>query len=161
MDTNSYAALAGFILANLAAASPGAVFRPGNWYKQLDKPPWRPPDWLFGPVWAVLYATVAAAGWLVWQEAGLSGPGGTALTIYGVHLLLNAGWSAIFFGMHRPGLALIEIIGLWLSILATLLAFHPIHTGAAYLLLPYFGWVSFAVVLNFSLWRRNPHAASS
>lgn len=144
-----------FIALNAAAAFSGAFFRPGAWYKQLDKPPWCPPDWLFGPAWTVLYTTIAVSGWLVWRTGGLEGPAWAALAIYGVQLVLNAGWSAVFFGMQRPGLALLELIVFWLSILATIIAFHGVYPPAAYLLLPYLAWVSFAGVLNYSLWRRN------
>jgi tryptophan-rich sensory protein len=139
----------------LAAAASGAIFKPGSWYKALAKPPWRPPDWLFGPVWMILYGMMAFAAWLVYEAAGFAGAG-TALGIYLVHLLLNAGWSAVFFGMKSPGWGLVEVIGLWASILATIVAFLPVDTTAGLLLLPYLAWVSFAAVLNFRIWQLNP-----
>jgi tryptophan-rich sensory protein len=139
----------------LAAAASGAIFKPGTWYQQLAKPPWRPPDWLFGPVWMVLYGMMAVAAWMVYETAGFAGAG-TALGIYLVHLLLNAGWSAVFFGMRSPGWGLIEVIGLWTSIVATIVAFLPVNTTAALLLLPYLSWVSFATALNFRIWQLNP-----
>ncbi|MBK1696415.1 TspO/MBR family protein [Rhodovibrio salinarum] len=139
----------------LAAAASGAIFKPGSWYKALAKPPWRPPDWLFGPVWMILYGMMAVAAWMVYEAAGFAGAG-TALGIYFVHLLLNAGWSAVFFGMKSPGWGLVEVVGLWASIVATIVAFLPISTTAALLLLPYLVWVSFAAVLNHRIWQLNP-----
>ena len=153
MDGQSAFTLLGFVAACLAAASSGALFRAGPWYEGIEKPSWRPPNWLFGPVWAVLYAMIAVSGWLVWSEAGWAAA--LPLGIYAVQLLLNALWSAIFFGMRRPGLALAEMGALWLSVVATIFAFHPLHAGAAYLLVPYLFWVSFAFVLNLAICRLN------
>ena len=156
MDSQAYLSLLGFVVACIAAASSGAVFRPGAWYESLAKPSWRPPNWVFGPAWAILYGTIATSGWLVWNAAP---PGEAALpmAIYAVQLLLNFLWSAIFFGLRRMGLALVEMAALWLSILATIVAFQPLHAGAAYLLVPYLLWVSFAFALNFAIWRLNLH----
>lgn len=142
-----------FVLACAAAATPGIVFRPGDWYRSLAKPAWRPPDWLFGPVWFVLYLSIAVSGWLVWRQAGFEGA--VALTVYAVHLVLNGLWSVVFFRLHRPDLAFMEIICLWFSILATMAVFHEINETASYLLIPYLLWVTFAVMLNFSIWRLN------
>lgn len=139
---------------NFGAAATGAIFRPGEWYKQLDKPRWRPPDWIFAPVWSALYVTIALSGWLVWREAGISGAL-LPLGVYALQLLLNAAWTPIFFGLHRPGLALVEIVLLWASILATIVLFYPISSAASWLLIPYLAWVSFASGLNFSIWMRN------
>jgi len=149
-----------FIAMNFAAAFSGAFFRPGTWYRQLRKPSWQPPDWLFGPVWTVLYGMIAVAGWRVYETAGLDA-GAVALAVYLVQLLLNAGWSALFFGLRRPDLALVEVVAFWGAILATVLVFYPIDALAAYLLLPYLAWVSFATVLNFTIWRLNPTRASA
>lgn len=154
MTLESIIALGVFVLANFAAASSGAIFKPGEWYRTLSKPSWTPPDWLFGPAWTVLFIMIAVSGWLVWREAGLAGAA-VPLAIYAVHLVLNAAWSALFFGMKRPDLAFFELCVFWLSIAATIAAFFPVSATAAYLLLPYLGWVTFAGALNFSLWRRN------
>jgi translocator protein len=140
--------------ASFAAASAGAIFRPGEWYSRLAKPRWRPPDWLFAPVWTLLYVMIALSGWLVWREKGLA-DAAVPLTVYAVQLVLNAAWSPIFFGLRRPGLAAIEIALLWASIVATILFFHPVSPAAAGLLGPYLVWVSFAAALNLSIWRRN------
>ena len=152
--------LLGFILACAAAAAPGVIIRPGEWYRALAKPSWRPPNWLFGPVWLVLYISIAVSGWLVWRHAGPE-VAGVALVIYGLQLVLNGLWSVIFFGLHRPGLAFAEILCLLLTILATIVAFHPLHPIAAYLLIPYALWVGFAALLNYSIWRLNPERSAS
>ncbi|WP_037385856.1 TspO/MBR family protein [Sinorhizobium americanum] len=143
---HSLLVLVAFVVASFAAAATGVIFRPGDWYKQLDKPRWRPPDWLFAPVWTVLYASIGLSGWLVWREAGVAGAA-LPLSVYAVKLLLNAAWTPIFFGLHRPGLAVVEIMVLWAAIL--------LNAAAALLLVPYLAWVSFAAALNLSIWRRN------
>ena len=143
-----------FALANLLAASSGAIFRPGPWYERIRKPPWRPPNWLFGPVWFVLYCMIAVSGWMVWRAAPpdqVSFP----IALYGIQLLLNACWSYCFFGLRRPGLALLEMSLLWIAIAATMAAFVSISELAALLLVPYLLWVSFAWVLNHAIWRLN------
>lgn len=154
MNASSLLMLFVFGGASFAAASAGAMFRPGPWYHRIDKPRWRPPDWLFAPVWTLLYAMIALSGWLVWREKGLA-DAAVPLTVYAIQLVLNAAWSPIFFGLRRPGLAAIEIALLWASIVATILVFHPVSPAAAALLAPYLAWVSFAAALNLSIWRRN------
>lgn len=151
---NNILVLSGFIVVSFAASSGGLVFRPGQWYERLEKPSWRPPNWLFAPVWTFLYGTIAVSGWLVWRQAGFEGAQ-LPLIVYAIQLLLNAAWSPIFFGLHRIGLALMEMALMWLSIVATIVLFYPISAGAALLLLPYLCWVSFALVLNYSVWRLN------
>ncbi len=151
--------LFGFVGACSVAAATAAAFPPGDWYERLAKPFWRPPKWLFAPAWAILYMTIAVSGWLVWGQAGFAGAA-LPLTIYLVQLTLNAAWTPIFFGLHRPDLAFFEIVLLWLSIIATIAFFHPVHDGAAWLLLPYLGWVTFAGALNLTLWRLNPALTS-
>jgi benzodiazapine receptor len=155
MDIDALLGLAGFIVACFVTATAGAAFRPGAWYERLAKPSWRPPNRLFAPVWTVLYVMIGVAGWLVWREAGFGGAQ-LAFTFYAAQLLLNAAWTPLFFGLHRPDLALVDIALLWLSIAATILSFAAIHTGAALLLVPYLAWVSFATALNFAIWRMNP-----
>ncbi len=151
-DPNTLALL-GFVAANFLVAMSGALFRPGQWYETLDKPPWTPPNWLFGPVWMVLYGMIAVAGWLVWREVGLSL---AAFAPYVVQLLLNALWSALFFGMRRMRLALYEVALLWLGIAVNIAVFLPIEPGAALLLVPYIVWVTIAAALNYEVVRRNP-----
>ncbi|MCC7273415.1 MAG: tryptophan-rich sensory protein [Alphaproteobacteria bacterium] len=159
MELGPLLVLSGFVAACFLAALTGAMFRPGEWYERLAKPAWRPPNWLFGPAWAVLYVTIALSGWLVWREAGFAGAA-PALAVYALQLALNAAWSPLVFGLHRLDLGFLDIVVLWLSIVATIVLFHPIHAGAALLLLPYLGWVTFASALNLAVWRRNRVAPS-
>ncbi len=154
MDISAALSLIPFVGACFVVALSGAVFRPGAWYEGLAKPSWRPPNWLFGPAWTVLYICIAVSGWFVWRQVGFSGAPG-AMTVYAIQLLLNAGWSACSFGLRRLDLAFGELILLWLSIAANVAVFEPISTTAALLLIPYLAWVTFAGVLNFTLWQMN------
>jgi tryptophan-rich sensory protein len=126
----------------------------GDWYATLRKPPWNPPNWIFAPVWTALYASMAVAAWMVWLRAGPRAAWG-ALGLFVVQLVLNLGWSWLFFGLRNPGAAVLEIALLWVSILVTLLAFRRISPAAGWLMVPYLGWVSFAAALNFTIWRLN------
>jgi benzodiazapine receptor len=125
-----------------------------RWYVGLRKPAWNPPSSVFGPVWTFLYAAMAVAAWLVWRRTGLA-RGKLPLLLFAVQLLLNLAWSGLFFGLRRPDLAFLDIVLLWLAILATLLSFRTAGRGAAALMLPYLLWVSFAATLNFAIWRLN------
>ncbi len=153
MDAASWWALAGFAGLNFAAASTGAAFKPGDWYAALRKPGWTPPNWAFPLVWMVLYCTVAAAGWLVWEASGISAL--PALAVYGVSLLFNAAWSVLFFGVRRLDWAMWDVIAFWLSIIAVIVVFAPIRPLAALLLIPYLAWVTVAALLNLSLLQLN------
>lgn len=152
MGMTSGLALAGFVAAVLAAASTGVLFRPGAWYLTLRKPGWTPRPWMFPAVWTPLYIMMALSGWLAWREVGLLHP---AFAAYGLQLLLNAAWSPLMFGLHRPDLALADILVLWVAILVTILAFVPLSAAAAWLLVPYIAWVTVAAVLNATVWRLN------
>lgn len=152
-----YWSLGVFALANFAAACSGAFFKPGDWYFALRKPPWQPPGWLFAPAWTILYGMNATAGWFAWQAAG-PGEATLPMIVYAVQLIFNAAWSALFFGMKRMDLAMGDVIALWLSVAATALVFYPLDATAAWLLIPYLAWVSFAGLLNFTVWRLNPDA---
>jgi len=151
-DRTSALVLFGSFLLCFGAAAFGGLFPPGSWYASLDKPSWNPPSWIFGPVWTLLYALMALSAWLVWRERGWSG----VLILFVVQLALNAAWSPLFFGLKRPMWGLVDIVALWLAIGATLLGFARVRPLAAVLLVPYWLWVSFAALLNFELWRRNP-----
>lgn len=155
MSWNDLIVLFAFIGICAAAAASGAVFKPGLWYDRLTKPSWVPPMWLFPVAWTLLYVMIAVSGWLVWKQAGLAGAG-MAFALYGVQLVLNAGWSALFFGLRRMDLALVEVAVLWGSIAATIAAFAPYSVTAAWLLAPYLAWVSFAAFLNLVMVRLNP-----
>ena len=126
----------------------------GTWYVTLEKPSWTPPDGLFGPVWTALYIMMGIAAWLVWRRAD-EGRASLPLLLFALQLLLNAGWSLLFFGFRSPGLALADIALLWLAIAATLWAFARVRGWAALLLAPYLAWVSFAAALNLAIWRMN------
>ena len=126
-----------------------------TWYPTLVKPVFNPPAWIFGPVWTVLYLTMGVAAFLVWRR-GLGTDGvRIALTSFLIQLGLNGLWSILFFGMQSPGWALVEIVLLWLAIGMTVLLFWRVAPAAGALLLPYCAWVSFAAVLNASLWWLN------
>ena len=119
-----------------------------NWYAQLQKPNITPPDWVFGPVWTILYLLMGISVFIVWNK-GLDYPKvKQALGLFLIQLALNAAWTPLFFGFHLILAAFIEIMLLWLAILATLLAFKCISARASMLLLPYLIWVGYAVILN-------------
>lgn len=144
--------LLGLLLLTFAAPAVSAFIpMPGEWYDSLRKPAWNPPDWLFGPVWGVLYTLMAVAAWLVWLRTSSTRP----LAPYFVQLALNAAWTPVFFAAHRMDLALGVIVALWLMILVTIRRFVAIRAASGWLLGPYLLWVSFAAVLNFTLWRMN------
>lgn len=153
MISSSISALAIFFVASFAAASTGAVFRPGAWYASLRKPKWTPPNWAFPVVWSVLFCAIAVSGWLVWEAAGLAA--WPALALFGAHLIVNAAWSFLFFGLKRLDLAMVEAVCLWLAIAALIAVFAPISATAAVLLVPYLAWVSVAAMLNLRLLQLN------
>lgn len=124
-----------------------------TWYATLARPTFSPPNWLFAPVWTGLFLLMGIAAFLIWRQGLEKKSVRLALAIFLGQLVLNTLWSIIFFGLHNPGAAFLEIIILWLAILATIISFSKISRGAAYLLIPYILWVSFAGVLNFSIWR--------
>lgn len=149
--------LIGFIAVCFTAAGMGAAATSnsvGGWYQTLAKPSWNPPDWLFGPVWTALFLMMAIAAWLAWRREGWT-VSRVAMIWFGIQLVLNVLWSFLFFGMQRPDLALAEILALWLAIAVTVWMFRSRSRIAALLLCPYLAWTSFAVVLNFAIWRLN------
>ncbi|ADE16093.1 TspO/MBR family protein [Nitrosococcus halophilus Nc 4] len=150
----SVAVLVLFLVAAFGAAAFGALFPPGSWYEQLVKPPWTPPNWVFAPVWTLLYVLMGVSGWLVWRRAGFSAAP-AAFSAFALQLVLNGTWSWLFFGLHRPGIAFGEILLLWMAILVTIFLFWKKTWLAGAILLPYLVWVSFAAVLNWKLWQLN------
>ena len=150
----SWLGLTGWIVLCFGAALPGAFFMPGEWYDALTKPPWNPPAWLFGPVWTTLYILMAVSVWLVWRRGGFAVQR-RPLILFLVQLALNTVWTPLFFGLNYPGVAFVEIILLWVAIWMTVFAFRRVNRAAAWLLVPYLLWVSFAAVLNFFLWMLN------
>ena len=149
--------LAFFVGMSFAAAGVGSLFTtpaiPG-WYESLRKPAWTPPNWLFGPVWSLLYLAMGTAAWLVWRGRGFTGAR-LALALFFAQLALNALWSILFFGRRSPGAALVEIVFLWALIFATMAAFWRLSRAAGWLFVPYLWWVTFAMFLNHAIWRDN------
>jgi tryptophan-rich sensory protein len=144
-----------WLAASMAAGLVGSRFLPGEWYAALQKPSWTPPNAVFGPVWSLLYVLMGVAAWLVWRKEGFTGAP-VVLGLFILQLILNALWSFLFFGAQQPGLAFLEIVVLWLVILATTVGFWRVAVPAGLLLLPYLCWVTFAAALNLQLWRLNP-----
>jgi len=126
-----------------------------SWYVTLQKPSFSPPNWLFGPVWVLLYFLMGVSFYLVWQKTQENKKAKTAVWLFLIQLFFNATWSIIFFGLHSPALAFINIIILWGLIVVLIVKFFTISKLAAYLLLPYLAWVSFASLLNFFIWYLN------
>lgn len=149
--------LSGWLAVVFAAAAVGAIASADadRVYAELVRPSWAPPGWLFGPVWSALYLSMGLAAWLVWRERGFAGAGG-ALRLFLVQLAANALWTWLFFTWRQGGLALAEVLLLWLLIVATIAAFRRISRLAAALLVPYLAWVLLACALTFSAWRLNP-----
>lgn len=149
--------LGGWLLVSFAASAVGAVasVEARSFYGQLEQPSWAPPPWVFGPVWTLLYATMAIAAWLVWRSGGFRARP-VALSLFLAQLALNALWSWLFFAWQRGGLAFADVALLWCLIAATVVAFWRVRRLAGGLLIPYLLWVGFAAALNFSLWRLNP-----
>ena len=127
-----------------------------TWYPTLVKPIFNPPNWIFAPVWTLLYAMMGVAGGIIWNHLETNKEQvKKAFTFFIIQLALNALWSYLFFGLHNPLLALLEIIILWLMIFETYVQFKSINKLAGWLLIPYLGWVSFATILNASIWWLN------
>ena len=156
---SSLLALVGFVgLCLLVSVANGAVTATSvkGWYQTLQKPPLSPPDWLFAPVWSVLYVTIGVSAWLVWRrvEVGMHRKR-AALLVWGWQLAMNALWPPVFFGFRSLSLGMVAILALLASIMLVIRAFWPIQRVAALLLLPYLAWVSFATYLNAGFWRLN------
>lgn len=127
----------------------------GSWYQTIQKPSWNPPNWIFGPVWTSLYILMGIALYLVWKSDAAPALKRMAILLFSVQLVLNFFWSLIFFNQHAIGWALVEIIILWLAILVTIFVFARISNAAAWLLVPYISWVSFASILTYTIWKLN------
>jgi tryptophan-rich sensory protein len=161
LENESLIALGAFAAVCLAAASTGAKYGPDEWYRTIDKPVWIPPNWAFAPAWTLFYSLLAVSGWLGWREAGGSAANPLPvaffipLALYLIHIITNAVWSPLFFGMHRIDYALIDAGLMWVTAAATILAFAKISALAAGLLVIYLGWVTFAFLLNLSVLRLN------
>ena len=149
--------LAAWLAASFTASGVGALasIQARPFYGQLTQPDWSPPPWLFAPVWTVLYLLMGISAWLVWRSGGFV-QNRTALTLFLAQLVFNALWSWLFFTWHLGLVALLDIAVLWTLIAATLFTFWQVRPLAGGLLVPYLLWVSFAALLNLSLWQLNP-----
>ena len=145
------AALAAIVVAGLGASATDI----GPWYYALRKPSWQPPDWLFGPVWTLIYALTALAGIMAWRAAPAGRARGRILVVFAANALLNVLWSELFFHFRRPDLALMETVVFWASIIVLMAAVWPLSRSAAWVLAPYLAWVTFASVLNLAVVRLN------
>ncbi len=146
-----------FVAICFLASGIGQLFtdgEPDGWYRELRKPAFTPPDWVFGPVWSLLHIAMGVAAWLVWLRRGNRAVT-AALVLFAVQLALNAAWPGLFFGLHNPGLAFAEIVALWLAIVLTVATFFRVSNVAGWLMVPYLGWVTFAAVLNMAICRLN------
>ena len=146
--------LAVSIIACLLAGFIGGIFTSSSvstWYETLNKPSFSPPNWVFGPVWTLLYILMGISFYIVWLKSFKEKEVKKAAAIFAVQLLLNMLWSILFFGLKSPLAAFIEVVLLWLAICLTILQFSKISKPAAYLLVPYILWVSFASVLNLAI----------
>lgn len=139
----------------LAAGMIGSFFTTPNiatWYAGINKPDFNPPNWIFGPVWTTLYILMGISLYFVLQKGWKKIQAKIAITVFGIQLALNSIWSILFFGLGSPFLAFVEIIFLWIAIAASIYLFYKIDKRAAYLLIPYICWVSFAAFLTYTIW---------
>ena len=146
-----------FLATCVAASSGGRYFGPGPWYRSLEKPRWNPPDWVFPTVWSILYILIAVAAARVAPIEGSH----YAMAFFALQIALNTIWSPIFFGLRKLDAAFVVVLSLWLAVAATLVSFWQLDPLAGALFAPYLLWVTIAAALNFSVWRRNPAAATN
>jgi len=157
LNEKKLSSLAGFLVLCYAVAfTASLITRPSIpvWYAGLHRPLWAPPNWLFGPAWTVLYGMMAAAGWRIWRKEPSRRRSG-ALFLFGLQLTLNFSWSPVFFGLHQTGWGVVVLFLLWMAIGGFVVAARRTEAVAAALFVPYFLWVSYALALNFAIWRMN------
>ncbi|MBT6253640.1 tryptophan-rich sensory protein [Candidatus Uhrbacteria bacterium] len=158
MKLNDWFKLAMAVIVIELVGAAGAIFTAPAipaWYEGIVKPFLNPPSWVFGPAWTLLYLLMGIAAFLIWRHGYKKKKVKRALSVFAVQLGLNAIWTPIFFGAQNPALAFVDIVLLWIAILYTILLFYKISRPAAYLLIPYILWVSFASYLNLSIWILN------
>jgi translocator protein len=147
------------IMLCLSAGAFGSIFTAtsvGTWYQSLNKPSFNPPSWVFAPVWTSLYLMMGVSLFLVWSSKNMIGSKKSiSIILFLTQLILNAIWSLLFFGLKNPLLSFIEIVLLWITIIATILFFKKTSVFSAFLLVPYLLWVTFAAILNFSIFTLN------
>lgn len=142
----------------LAVGSIAGLFtRPeiDTWYQTIEKPSWQPPNWVFGPVWTFLYILMGIALYLIWRNNAPAKQKRPAIILWSIQLIFNFFWSYIFFRQHQIDWALGEIIVLWFFILLTIFSFARISKPAAWLMVPYISWVSFATILTYTIYQLN------
>ena len=140
----------------LVAVVGGVATRTDAWYRRLRQPAWKPPDWAFGPVWAVIFACTATAGVLAWNADAGTGARSALIAAYAVNGVLNMAWSVLFFRLRRPDWAFAEVLALWLSVLVVTMVTGRVSVTAGLLKLPYLAWVGTASYLNWTILRLNP-----
>jgi len=158
MKKNDYFLLILSISTSLAAGAIGSLFTatdPGSWYALINKPVFNPPNWIFAPIWTSLFILMGIALFLVWRQGWRRAEVRKGLKMFFIQLGFNIIWSYFFFGLQEPRLAFLEIIALWLAIIATIITFYRVDKRSAWLLLPYLVWVSFAAFLNYTIWQIN------
>lgn len=146
------------VVATVGIGSLGGLFTVSeiqHWYAGLTKPSWNPPNWIFGPVWTTLYLLMGIAVYRVWRNTTNGPLVKSALALFIVQFVLNFFWSIIFFRYHQLQGAFIELLVMWVAIFLTIIAFSKVDKLAAWLLVPYISWVSFAGMLNYTIWRLN------
>lgn len=157
MKLKAYAVLAGFLVASFSVAAIGGAATAssvGTWYQTLQRPAWNPPNWIFGPVWTLLYILMSVAAWRVWCRAEAA-TAQSSLRWFAAQLVLNLLWSLLFFGLRSPGLAFVEVLVFWAVLVVMLSQFWRADRIAGALWAPYVAWVSFASVLNGTIWWLN------
>lgn len=145
------------LISTVGLGSLGGIFTIAEiptWYAGLNKPSFNPPNWIFGPMWTTLYVLMGISFYLIWKSP-VSLSRNKAMRIFVIQFILNFCWSIIFFSLHEIGWAFVEILAMWVFILLTIIQFRKISTLAAALLIPYLLWVSFASILNGSIWQLN------
>jgi translocator protein len=154
MTLKSGARLVVFLAIVALVSTTGSKFLPGPWYEALAKPAWTPPNWVFPPAWAILYVLIAIAGWRVYERQGFS----RALGVWAIGLLLNGTWSVLMFGQHQIGLAAVDVVLLWMTVLAFIVLNWRKDRIASLLFVPYLAWVTYAAALNIAVYLLNPQA---
>lgn len=155
---NRWLLLGGLLVASFLAAAIGGLSTSSSvdsWYRTLERPAFAPPDWVFGPVWTLLYIAMAVAAWRVWTRLGPWSEARRPMILYAIQLLLNTGWSAAFFGLRSPGFGLLWILFVVAAVAATTIIFVRVDRTAGLLFLPYLAWVAFATILNAGFWILN------
>lgn len=146
------------VLFTVGIGSLGGIFTMSEiqgWYAGLQKPSFNPPNWLFGPVWSMLYLLMGISFYLIWKQP-VSTIRNVGLILFVIQFILNFFWSILFFNQHMIAAALLEMVFMWIFILLTMIWFAKLSPTASWLLLPYLGWVSFATILTAAIWKLNP-----